>query len=157
MPAHLCKFSCQRAAWGVWDALLSDLVLLPRSHGLLCKAACQEPVGDRRELGGSPKTPTNLCKPVRAEHPILLCQAAAGAGEPQPLLPPRVFLQKESKYTSLNLVWDGFFFFQSEGFTQTCFLAGVFNGLVYVSLTKIYAGIKGSWVNLPGLFEMHSL
>lgn len=48
-------------------------------------------------------------------------------------------------------------FFQGEGFTPTCFLAGVFNGLVYVSLTKIYAGIKGSWVNLPSLFKMRSL
>jgi len=47
--------------------------------------------------------------------------------------------------------------FQGKGFTQTCFLAGICNGLVYVSLTRIYTGIKGSRVNLPGLFRMHSL
>lgn len=63
IPVHLCKFSCQRAAWGVWDAQLSDLVLLPRSHGLLCEVACWEPVGGRRKVRGHlrhPQSSANL-------------------------------------------------------------------------------------------------
>lgn len=160
---YLCEVSCQRAAWWGGGAPLSDLLLLSRSHAL-CKAAHWERAGGRRKAGGHPRHPQGSANPW--EHGILFCYARLL------LLGERSRSLRWQGHAPLGSCWVYFFaeriwmyitefglrgLFQDEGFTQTCFLAGVFNGLVYVSLTKIYAGIKGSWVNLPGLFKMHSL
>lgn len=160
---YLCELSCQRAArWGE-DAPLSDLLLLSSPHALLCKAAHWEHAGGRRKAGGHPWHPQGPENP--REHGILLCCTRLLLGEVSrsprwqghaPLGSHRVYFFEERIWMySAEFGLRGLF--QAEGFTQTCLLAGVFNGLVYVSLTKIYAGIKGSWVNLPGLFKMHSL
>lgn len=158
IPAYLCELSYWRAARGRRDAPLSDLLLLSRSPVLLCKAAHWE------AEEGSPKTPTRLSRRVRrAQHPFLLCRAAAEGEQLQPPLPgtrspgqlPGLF---PCRRTLNGHHWTGpRGLFGGEGFTETCSLAGLCNGLVSVSLTKVYAGINGSWVNLPGLFKTHSV